>query len=141
MPSINHKPLDLWLLRKEVHKLGGYDAVDPHHLSFYAFPPHNTFPGLGYGKQEMVRSRPNSRLRWHSWALDSTQELIHPCHSPLRAFLPASQKLPFIVAVDTKPAAENSFQRSFDWKPFSLGLCGDHGRRDKSPLQSSDCNI
>jgi histone demethylase JARID1 len=27
VPSINHKPLDLWLLRKEVHKLGGYDAV------------------------------------------------------------------------------------------------------------------
>ncbi|EGO02116.1 hypothetical protein SERLA73DRAFT_159163 [Serpula lacrymans var. lacrymans S7.3] len=27
VPTINHKPLDLWLLRKEVHKLGGYDAV------------------------------------------------------------------------------------------------------------------
>ncbi|KAF8638539.1 hypothetical protein AX17_002082 [Amanita inopinata Kibby_2008] len=27
IPTINHKPLDLWLLRKEVQKLGGYDAV------------------------------------------------------------------------------------------------------------------
>ncbi|KIK67658.1 hypothetical protein GYMLUDRAFT_54436 [Collybiopsis luxurians FD-317 M1] len=27
VPTINHKPLDLWLLRKEVHKMGGYDAV------------------------------------------------------------------------------------------------------------------
>lgn len=27
VPTINHKSLDLWLLRKEVHKLGGYDAV------------------------------------------------------------------------------------------------------------------
>lgn len=27
VPEINHKPLDLWLLRKEVHKLGGYEAV------------------------------------------------------------------------------------------------------------------
>ncbi|KAI0355366.1 hypothetical protein OH77DRAFT_1479882 [Trametes cingulata] len=27
VPTINHKPLDLWLLRKEVHKLGGYDVV------------------------------------------------------------------------------------------------------------------
>ncbi|KZT71516.1 hypothetical protein DAEQUDRAFT_724032 [Daedalea quercina L-15889] len=27
VPTINHKPLDLWLLRKEVQKQGGYDAV------------------------------------------------------------------------------------------------------------------
>ncbi|KAG6373774.1 PLU-1-like protein-domain-containing protein [Boletus reticuloceps] len=27
VPTINHKSLDLWLLRKEVHHLGGYDAV------------------------------------------------------------------------------------------------------------------
>ncbi|KAF7981714.1 hypothetical protein HWV62_32301 [Athelia sp. TMB] len=27
LPTINHKPLDLWLLRKEVHKMGGYDEV------------------------------------------------------------------------------------------------------------------
>ena len=27
VPTINHKPIDLWLLRKEVQKLGGYDAV------------------------------------------------------------------------------------------------------------------
>ncbi|KAF7798648.1 hypothetical protein EIP86_009872 [Pleurotus ostreatoroseus] len=27
IPTFNYKPLDLWLLRKEVHKLGGYDAV------------------------------------------------------------------------------------------------------------------
>ncbi|KIK96126.1 hypothetical protein PAXRUDRAFT_826282 [Paxillus rubicundulus Ve08.2h10] len=27
VPTINHKPLDLWLLRKEVHNLGGYEAV------------------------------------------------------------------------------------------------------------------
>ncbi|KAG6845439.1 hypothetical protein H0H87_009347 [Tephrocybe sp. NHM501043] len=27
VPTINHKPLDLWLLRKEVHKMGGYETV------------------------------------------------------------------------------------------------------------------
>ncbi|KAI6152394.1 hypothetical protein BKA82DRAFT_4457467 [Pisolithus tinctorius] len=27
VPTINHKPLDLWLLRKEVQNLGGYEAV------------------------------------------------------------------------------------------------------------------
>ena len=27
VPTINHKPLDLWSLRKEVHKLGGYETV------------------------------------------------------------------------------------------------------------------
>ena len=27
VPTINHKPLDLWSLRKEVHKFGGCDAV------------------------------------------------------------------------------------------------------------------
>ncbi|KIP08343.1 hypothetical protein PHLGIDRAFT_35021 [Phlebiopsis gigantea 11061_1 CR5-6] len=27
VPTINHKPLDLWLLRKEVHGLGGYEQV------------------------------------------------------------------------------------------------------------------
>jgi histone demethylase JARID1 len=27
VPTINHKALDLWLLRKEVHKLGGYEEV------------------------------------------------------------------------------------------------------------------
>ncbi|KZS97879.1 hypothetical protein SISNIDRAFT_449471 [Sistotremastrum niveocremeum HHB9708] len=27
IPTINHKPVDLWLLRKEVTKLGGYEAV------------------------------------------------------------------------------------------------------------------
>ncbi|KAH9942560.1 hypothetical protein B0H21DRAFT_824117 [Amylocystis lapponica] len=27
VPTINHKPLDLWLLRKEVQKLGGHEAV------------------------------------------------------------------------------------------------------------------
>lgn len=27
VPTVNHKPIDLWLLRKEVQKLGGYDAV------------------------------------------------------------------------------------------------------------------
>lgn len=27
VPTINHKPLDLWLLRKEVARLGGYEAV------------------------------------------------------------------------------------------------------------------
>ena len=30
VPTINNKSLDLWLLRKEVHKLGGYDAVRYH---------------------------------------------------------------------------------------------------------------
>jgi len=27
VPTINNKPLDLWLLRKEVHRLGGYHTV------------------------------------------------------------------------------------------------------------------
>lgn len=27
IPTINHKPLDLWLLRKEVQNLGGYEVV------------------------------------------------------------------------------------------------------------------
>lgn len=27
VPTINHKPLDLWLLRKEVQKLGGFETV------------------------------------------------------------------------------------------------------------------
>ncbi|OCH95910.1 hypothetical protein OBBRIDRAFT_787757 [Obba rivulosa] len=27
VPTINHRSLDLWLLRKEVHRLGGYEAV------------------------------------------------------------------------------------------------------------------
>jgi histone demethylase JARID1 len=27
VPTINHKPLDLWLLRKEVTRMGGFDAV------------------------------------------------------------------------------------------------------------------
>ncbi|KAF5388435.1 hypothetical protein D9615_000674 [Tricholomella constricta] len=27
VPTINHKPLDLWLLRKEVQKMGGYETV------------------------------------------------------------------------------------------------------------------
>ncbi|KAF9478416.1 jumonji superfamily protein [Pholiota conissans] len=27
VPTINHKPLDLWLLRKEVQRLGGFEAV------------------------------------------------------------------------------------------------------------------
>ncbi|KAF8592639.1 hypothetical protein K439DRAFT_1378881 [Ramaria rubella] len=27
IPTINHKPLDIWLLRKEVQNLGGYDVV------------------------------------------------------------------------------------------------------------------
>ncbi|KLO19889.1 hypothetical protein SCHPADRAFT_864516 [Schizopora paradoxa] len=28
VPTINHKPLDLWLLRKEVNKLGGFEVVN-----------------------------------------------------------------------------------------------------------------
>ncbi|KAF9037813.1 hypothetical protein BDZ89DRAFT_1061401 [Hymenopellis radicata] len=27
VPTINHKPMDLWLLKKEVNKMGGYEAV------------------------------------------------------------------------------------------------------------------
>jgi [histone H3]-trimethyl-L-lysine4 demethylase len=27
VPTINNKPIDLWLLRKKVQELGGYDAV------------------------------------------------------------------------------------------------------------------
>ena len=34
VPTINHKPLDLWLLRKEVQKLGGYDSVSRYRNSF-----------------------------------------------------------------------------------------------------------
>ena len=27
VPTINHRPVDLWLLRTEVQKLGGFEAV------------------------------------------------------------------------------------------------------------------
>lgn len=37
VPTINHKPLDLWLLRKEVMKMGGYEAVRGVCISFYRF--------------------------------------------------------------------------------------------------------
>lgn len=30
IPMISHKPLDLWVLRKEVHKRGGYEQVTIH---------------------------------------------------------------------------------------------------------------
>lgn len=50
VPTINHKALDLWLLRKEVHKLGGYDAV-------CIVPRYNFFPPLtrmiGHKESEM----------------------------------------------------------------------------------------
>jgi hypothetical protein len=34
VPSINHKPLDLWRLRKEVQEWGGYDMVKNFPLQF-----------------------------------------------------------------------------------------------------------
>lgn len=40
VPTINHKPLDLWLLRKEVQKLGGYEAVRDPPLSHSHWPEH-----------------------------------------------------------------------------------------------------
>jgi [histone H3]-trimethyl-L-lysine4 demethylase len=37
-PKIAHKPLDVWVLRKEVHKRGGYQYVCP--LAFFIqLPP------------------------------------------------------------------------------------------------------
>ena len=32
VPTINHKPLDLWLLRKEVQKLGGFETVSADYI-------------------------------------------------------------------------------------------------------------
>ncbi|KAG6913836.1 hypothetical protein DXG01_004021 [Tephrocybe rancida] len=43
VPIINHKPLDLWLLRKEVHKLGGYDTK-PSRLSSTLINADDTSP-------------------------------------------------------------------------------------------------
>lgn len=40
VPTINHKPLDLWLLRKEVHKMGGYEMVN---LVSFPFSPGTHF--------------------------------------------------------------------------------------------------
>ena len=54
VPTINHKPLDLWLLRKEVHKLGGYDAVSPYHLSYGMTRSELKMDLTGHQRQEMV---------------------------------------------------------------------------------------
>jgi len=56
IPTINHKPLDLWLLRKEVHKLGGYDAVS-HHCG--AYPPMTQFTNVAlFTRSAKQRSGP-----------------------------------------------------------------------------------
>lgn len=79
VPTINNKSLDLWLLRKEVHKLGGYDAV---------WYPTSHSPSLlthsqGQQGQEVGRPRPPPRLLRYPRPLDPNQELLHPSHSPI----------------------------------------------------------
>jgi hypothetical protein len=76
VPTINNKPLDLWTLRKEVHRMGGYDAVRYPFVcdrSFALYP-------LGYERKEVVGSGADAGLSRNSWSVDSAQEFLHPCH-------------------------------------------------------------
>lgn len=77
VPTINHKSLDLWLLRKEVHKLGGYDAV-------CLMPRHTSFPPLtrtiGHKEPEMGRPWGPPRLQGHTRFVHPDQEFIHANH-------------------------------------------------------------
>jgi hypothetical protein len=71
VPTINNKSLDLWLLRKEVHKLGGYDAVwyftsylpssIPHPLSRSTKERSGQTSAASSGFQVSPASRPRSR--------------------------------------------------------------------------------
>ena len=70
LPTINHKPLDLWLLRKEVHKMGGYDAVSGIAYHNDVAIASSAFI-LGDERQEMVRPWENIRIWWSSWPLDT----------------------------------------------------------------------
>jgi len=84
VPTINNKSLDLWLLRKEVHKLGGYDAV----YHFTSCPPPSLFTRLqGQQRQEVGGPRPPPRLFRYPRSLDPNQEFLHPSHPPIRTLL------------------------------------------------------
>ena len=80
VPTINNKSLDLWLLRKEVHKLGGYDAV--RYFTSYLLPFLLTHL-QGQQRQEVGRPRPPPRLFRDPRPLDPDQELLHPSYSPI----------------------------------------------------------
>jgi len=79
VPTINNKSLDLWLLRKEVHKLGGYDAV----RYSTSHPPSLLIYTQGQQRQEVGRPRPPPRLLRYPRPLDPDQELLHPSHPPI----------------------------------------------------------
>ncbi|KAI0080843.1 hypothetical protein K474DRAFT_1657340 [Panus rudis PR-1116 ss-1] len=81
VPTINHKPLDLWLLRREVKKLGGYEAVTRGKkwadvgrvLGYGGIPGLSTQIKSSYARvilpyehfQERVRSSPSLALNKH----------------------------------------------------------------------------
>ena len=75
VPTINHKSLDLWLLRREVQNLGGYDAVCilPPHLFFPTANSHDRLQRIGNGVTSALSSAtgayrvypPKSRIPTH----------------------------------------------------------------------------
>ena len=84
VPTINNKSLDLWLLRKEVHKLGGYDAV---RRSTSYLPPSSLTHFQGQQRQEVGGPRSPPWLFRYPRPLDSDQELLHQSHPPIRTLL------------------------------------------------------
>ena len=105
VPTINHKPLDLWLLRKEVHKLGGFDTVGTS-VSFrdiltvgLTVIVRSFFLRLisvvgvlsdvdtGDARQEVGRFGTATGLYGHPWACDADAQLVQPGDPPLRAVL------------------------------------------------------
>lgn len=85
VPTINHKPLDLWLLRKEVQKLGGYQAVC-YYVCLRSSHAQLLWELGGRGKQ-MGGFGTGARLHGDSGTFGSNQELIHPSHPAVRGFL------------------------------------------------------
>ena len=84
VPTINNKSLDLWLLRKEVHKLGGYDAV----CCFTSSVPPSLFTRFqGQQRQKVGGPWSPPRLFRYPRSLNPNQELLHPSHSPIRTLL------------------------------------------------------
>ena len=81
LPTINNKPLDLWLLRKHVHNLGGYDEVGVDTLR----NQHATTLNFNTGNQaeEMVGYRESIRLWRCSWPLNSIEDLVYSSYSAL----------------------------------------------------------
>lgn len=84
VPTINFKSLDLWLLRKEVDKLGGFDAVCS---SIFHSPCRVLTTHSGHQSKEMGRSWPIARLHRHSWTFDAAEKFVCSYHPTLRTFL------------------------------------------------------